>query len=134
MKRKQYFMAVLLASILCLEITVYAGLFDQVNACGDAYLGGLSDCGAFCELLPTEVERSACRSQRSHCINSVGLGYSYCLSGLGWEEAQMDKCGAAEHAKYMCISGYSVCGGFEVEGCLSEYMSCLATSGIYDCE
>ena len=134
MKRKQYFMAVLLTSILCLQITVYADLlFGHVEICGNAYLTGLGDCAINCDDLPI-AEQDECLSQKLQCINNAGSNYRGCLAGLGWEEPQMDKCGAAEHAKYMCISGYSVCGGFEVEGCLSEYMSCMAASGIYDCE
>ena len=142
MKRRQSFillgMTVLLATILCLQTTAYADLFDDVFACGDNYLEGLGNCNdaLLCDGpgFLDEQERQVCRTLRGYCYNTVGVNYSSCLSGLGWEQPQMDKCGAAEEAKYACISGYSVCGGFEVEGCLSTYMSCMATSGIYDCE
>ena len=135
MKRKQYFMAVLLAGILCLQITVYADLIGSVEVCGFDYLGGLGGCAVNCEDQPTPEDREVCYLEKSNCIRNEGSAYRSCLGGLPWwMEPEMDKCGAAEQAKYFCISGYSVCGGFEVEGCLSEYMSCMATSGIYDCE
>lgn len=138
MKRKQslvvFIVAGLLASIVCLQITVYAGLFEDVFACGDAYSAGMSNCSVDCTWQPTEEERSACRSARAACYSQAVSDYGDCLSPLGWEDPQMDKCGAADYARDLCNIEYQNCGGFTVEGCLSSYNTCLMDTGIYQCE